>query len=240
MLGVTSSSEDKGKTEAWVAKLNVQYAYGYFKDRKLSKDTGHRGYPHAALFDPSGEIVWSGHPNSLSNGTVEKALKGASPFLSYGWAKPFHGVAKSISKSQFAKAIKDVDRMVKSEEVGAEAVRAHVQRILDARLKKLDQAVASGDFLRAKGLADALDGNLSGLDAEGTVDEVIAHLKKDKTAKLVLKGQRALAKLKEGDLRKKKNKELAMGKADMLAKRYEGTIVERQAREFIELLRAQL
>lgn len=223
-----------------MAKLNVEYAYGYFNDRKLSEDTGQKGYPHAALFDPAGEVVWTGHPNSLTSDTVEKALKGASPYLNYGWSKPFQGVAKSISKSQFSKALKDVDRLLKSGEEGADAVRNMVVKVLGARIAKLDKAVANGDFLTAKGLADALDGNLSGLDEAKKVDGVLTHLNKDKEAKNVLKGQSALQKLKEGDLRKKKSKELAIGKAEKLATRYEGTIVERHANAFIEQLRSQM
>lgn len=223
-----------------MANLNVEYAYGYFNDRKLSEDTGHKGYPHAALFNPSGEIVWTGHPNGLTSGTIEKALKGASPFLSYGWAEPFHGVAKSISKSEFAKAMKDADRLVASGEEGAEAVRTQVVKVLGARISKLEKAIADGDFLAAQEMADALDGNLSGLDEAEKVDGIVSHLKKDKDAKNIIKGQSALAKLKGGDLRKKKSKELAIGKAEKLAKRYEGTIVERHANAFIELLRGQL
>ncbi len=130
--------------------------------------------------------------------------------------------------------------MVASGDEGAADVRAHVERILGARIKKMEGAMAEGDFLAAKGFADALDGNLSGLEAADKVDGVLEHLKKDKSAKNTLKGQSALEKLKSSDLRKKKNKELAIGKAEKLGRRYEGTIVERQAKEFIELLKAQM
>jgi hypothetical protein len=49
---------------------------------------GVRGIPHSVLIDPRGQVVWRGHPGSLSDGKVKDALKGArkggkNDFLSF-------------------------------------------------------------------------------------------------------------------------------------------------------------
>ena len=95
MLAITDTSEDHEKTEAWIDTLGVEYTYGYFHGNEIGKATGHKAYPHAALVNPSGEIVWTGHPGSLTSGIIEKNLKGASKFISYGWSKEFESVAKA-------------------------------------------------------------------------------------------------------------------------------------------------
>jgi len=59
----------------------------YVEERGLSMKVGLRsrtnalygvtGIPHSVLIDPQGNVVWRGHPGSLSNGKVKDALKGA-------------------------------------------------------------------------------------------------------------------------------------------------------------------
>ena len=75
IIGVTSETEKQ--TVSWIEKNGAEYAYGYDKGGKLKSALGVRGIPNAVLVNPSGKIVWQGHPTSLTASTVESALDGA-------------------------------------------------------------------------------------------------------------------------------------------------------------------
>lgn len=240
VIGVTSVSEPRDKTEAWVKDLGVEYTYGYFKNNALSTVTEHSAYPHAALISPAGIVVWTGHPSSLSKGTIEEHLKGASKFLSYGWSEEFEAVAKALSKLDYAKAVAEAEKLGEKGVEGSENVKNAVLKMLDSRIAGMNAALEAGDFYAANAEAELLDGNLKGLTQEAAVAAVFERLKTDKDAKTILDGQSKLQKIMQGELRKSKQIEDAITRAQSVAKKYEGTIVERQANEFVSKLRDRL
>jgi hypothetical protein len=240
VLGVTGADEDHGKTEAWVKELGVEYPYAYFKNDALSKATEHSAYPHAALIDPKGVVVWTGHPSGLTNGEVEKHLKGASKFISYGWSDEFQNVAKAIGKREFGKAVAEVDKLAAKGVAAAAEVKTSVLGMLDADIADMNKALEGGDFYAANVVASSLDGKLKGLDQESAVDAVLTRLATDRDAKEILDGQTKLQKIAQGELRKDKQLEDAIQRAEQLIKKYEGTIVATQATEFVAKLRARL
>ena len=223
-----------------MSDLGVKYPYAYFNDNGLSQVTEHRAYPHAALIDPKGIVVWTGHPTSLNKGTIEEHLKGASKFLSYGWGPEFEPVAKAVAKREFAKAIAEVDKLAAKDVADAAAVREGVLGLLDVEVKALTAALDAGDCLEAHTRAASLDGKLKGLTQEKTGTDVLKRLTTDKTLKEILEGQKKLAKLAEGELRKEKEIQAAIRSAEQLAKKYEGTIVATEAQAFISRLQAAL
>ena len=240
MLGVTSATEDRGKTEAWIKDLGVEYPYAYFKDDVLSRATEHSAYPHAALIDPQGVVVWTGHPSSLSNGEIEKHIKGASKFISYGWSEEFMPVAKAVGKREFAKAVAEVDKLAAKGVAAAADVKTSVLGMLDAEVAEMNKALEAGDFYAANTVASALDGKLKGLEQAAAIDAVLTRLSTDKQAKEILDGQTKLQKIAQGELRKDKQLEDAIKRAEQLAGKYPGTIVETQAKEFVTKLQDRL
>ena len=240
MLGVTGNDEDHDKTEAWVKELGVEYPYAYFKDQALSKATEHTAYPHSALIDPKGVIVWTGHPSELSKGLIEQHIKGASKVISYGWSEAFHPVAKSVAKREFAKALGEVDKAAAKAVEEATKVKAAVLAMLDGELAGMNKALEAGDFYAANVVALSLDGKLKGLPQEAAVTAALTRLGSDKDVKEILDGQTKLQKIAQGELRKDKQIQEAIQRAQQLAEKYDGTIVERQAREFVTKLRARL
>ena len=80
----------------------------------------------------------------------------------------------------------------------------------------------------------------SHFDEESSVTAVLERLKSDKDAIAILKGQESLEKIANSELRKKKQVEKAIGKAEKIAKKYPGTIVETQAKDFITRLKKRL
>jgi len=237
---VTAEKEDHDLTAAWVKELGVEYPYGYFKDSKLSEATEHTAYPHAALIDPKGVIVWAGHPASLSDSIIEKHLAGASKYLSYGWSDTFEPVAKQLAKQDFGKAIAEVDKLVASGAEGAADVRTAVIGMLDARIATMSKALEKGDFYAANIVVEELLGRLGDLPQAATIDAAETRLGSDKEVKEILAGQKKLHKIMDGELRKDKQLEGAIKDAEKLVKKYPGTIVERQANEFITKLKDRL
>lgn len=240
MLGVTSANEDRGKTEAWVEELGVEYPYAYFKGEALSTATDHSGYPHAALIDPKGVVVWTGHPSELTNGEIEKHIKGASKFISYGWSEEFMPVAKAVGKREFAKAVAEVDKLAAKGVTAAADVKASVLGMLDADIAVMNKALEGGDFYAANAIASVLDGKLKGLTQETAVTAVFTRLTTDKAAKEILEGQTKLQKIAQGELRKEKQLQDAIQRSEQLAGKYKGTIVETQALDFATKLKARL
>lgn len=240
MLGVTGDKEDHDKTEAWVRDLGVEYTYAYFKDDALSKATDHKGYPHSALINPEGMIVWTGHPNTLTKGLIEQHIKGASKFISFGWPLEFESVAKAVAKRDFGKAISEVDKLVAKGAAEADKVKQGVLALLDVEVGAMAKAMEAGDFLAAFDVADALDGKLKGLPQETAVADILKRLSSDKEAKEILDGQQKLRKIATSELRKDRQIEDAIRRAEQLEKKYEGTIVATQAKDFIVKMRARL
>lgn len=240
MLGVTGAQEDRAKTEAWVQELGVEYAYAYFKDDKLSKATEHTGYPHAALIDPKGVLVWTGHPSELRSGLIEEHLKGASKFISYGWAPEFEPVAKALAKREFGKALAEADKLAAKGAADAAKVKESVVGMLDAEIAGMNKALEAGDFYAAHSVAALLDGKLKGLTQEAAVTAVLTRLSTDKAAKEIFDGQSKLQKIAQGELRKDKQIQDAIQRAQQLAEKYAGTIVETQAKDFVGKMRGRL
>jgi len=219
----------------------MRYPYAYFKGKQLGEDTGQRGYPHAALFNPQGEIVWTGHPSSLRSSTIKEHLKGASKYVTFGWGEKYKKVAKAIFENEFAKALAETDKLGAKGNERATEVRASIEAMLTTKIEAMNDALEKGDYYAANSTALSLKGNLKGLDeASASVDAVFALLKSDKNAKTVLKGQTSLQKLADGELRKRKQIQTAMDKAKKLKKQYADTIVEQQADAFLDKLRVML
>ena len=94
IIGVTSESQSS--TEPWVSKHGARYAYGYNSGSLKGKFPG--GIPMAILVDPSGNIVWKGHPSSLKDGDIEKALAGALETPMWEWPASAKSVRSSLKK----------------------------------------------------------------------------------------------------------------------------------------------
>lgn len=65
MLGVMPSHEPRPQTRRFMEDTGAEYPYAYLRGTSLKEATGQRGFPHAALIDPTGKIVWAWHPARL-------------------------------------------------------------------------------------------------------------------------------------------------------------------------------
>lgn len=233
---MTNSKEDVEKTEAWVSRREVAYAWGWDEGGKLSRWFGVRGIPHAVLVDPTGTIVWRGHPAGLDEKTLRAATSAALRTPMWTWPEGSQGVKQAFLKGQLGKAH---DAAVK---LGDEAVLAAITGLIDGRITAIEGAREEGDFLRAIGLAEAAKKELAGLPQQERAEAILAEIKKDKTAAEVVKGQKVFARLAEraAELEKKKDGKKLLDELKKLRKKYPDTIIEKHADELISALQRKI
>lgn len=231
IVGVTS--ESVSNTEPWVEKHEMKYAYAYDKSSALFRGVGATGYPSAILVDPSGNIVYLGHPASISAELIKGALDGALTTPLYEWPKELSGVAKSIRKGAFGDA---VEGLAKFGETHAD-IAAAVAGMVKARVAAVEKARAAGDWLRVETLGEDLVKGLGKLEEAAQVKEILDALDKDKDAQAILKAQAKIAKAFAGDL-KKNQMDKVQKDLEKIRDGMPGTAAERDARAGLERLKA--
>lgn len=76
MVGITDEAADV--VEAFLNKTPMRYSLALDKDGKFGASFQITGIPHSVLFDKNGRAVWEGHPMSLNEGILRKAMAGES------------------------------------------------------------------------------------------------------------------------------------------------------------------
>ncbi len=231
IVGVTS--ESKQDTEKWIRAKGAKYAYAYDKGGALSGAFGVRGIPHAVLVDPSGTILWRGHPGQLDESELEAAVSGALQKPLWALAKDQVDLRRSLVADDLAAASKAAE---KAGADSAELVRAWIA----ARVVAVKAAIDRGDYRAAMAVGERAEKALAGLPEAGEVEELLAKIKKDPKTKEILRAQQAVEALELEALTaqgKKKTKEL-IEKLEKQAADHPGTIVaERAQRAAAELKR---
>lgn len=247
IVGVTGESKDK--TVPWIEQHGVRYAYGY-----LSKDAmagfmqalGMRGYPSAALVDPKGEVVWTGHPASIRDGLIEKHLRGAETTpvdvaaVVRKWPDEASHARAAFAAGQLGKALEHAKKLPEEWSVAAD-----VQRAIDKRVAAMKAKREAGDHL---GYTEAVKGAgrmLAGLPVLDELEADVKELLSDREVKRVISGQKKLGKLAAAvpELRKAKDAEQLIGKIRKLTDKYPDTIVQREGDKLVDKvgkLRTQL
>ena len=164
-----------------------------------------KGTPFAMLVDPAGTILYQGDPREMDEELITSALSASLQVPLYDWPADLDAAKAAFQSGQLADALTKAEANSKV----AEAVRG----MIDARVGRVRDAAASGDWLtvdeRASELADAI----KGLPAETEVRGLLKELKSDKDAKKALKAQRQIAKLFE--------KKIGSSKVDSVLKKVE-------------------
>jgi hypothetical protein len=230
IIGVTS--EGVKDTEKWVAEKGAKYAYGYDKGGKLAGYFKIPGQPHAVLLDPSGKVVWDGHPGGLSGAIIEKALVGALPKLPWEWDAALQPAAQLLGKRQFAKAIAEAQ---KAGDAGTDFVAA-VQGVVKSRVAALQAAKEAGDFLSVSESATTLAKELDGLPEEEVVSAIAKEVAGDKEAQKVIAGQKQVRDLSAGKI-KKRDLPGVLKKLEKIKTDLAGTQAARDAEAAITMLK---
>lgn len=234
VIGVTS--EPSGPTEKWIAKKKAGYAYGYDKGGKLKRALGVGGIPAAFLVDPSGTIVWNGHPNSLSASLIEEHIKGAITTPLYAWTGKAGAIKKSFLKGDFSKALASAAKLAKDDPFGVE-VGEVLQGILTSRVEGFQSALEIGDILAANDGAKALLKGVKGLPESDILKGMLKTISKDKEMKATMKLQKRLAKVLVEDLRRRKDCDERVMALEKLLKGNDGTFFGGQVEAAIDATR---
>ncbi len=100
VVGVTNEGE--GLVKKFVADNGVKYPIAIVAGNAADQGYAVKGFPHSALVAATGEILWMGHPSSLPQSEVDKALEKAT-FVSDVPAK-YGSIRADIRKKSFGKA----------------------------------------------------------------------------------------------------------------------------------------
>lgn len=227
---MTGETEDK--TKPWVEKHGMKYAYGYLsKDGmgEFMKALGMRGYPSAVLVDPTGEIVWSGHPSSANGGLIKKHIKGANkgPVGVAGvvanWPKEAQHAKKAFLAGKYGKAVAEARKLPQEW-----SVLGDIERVIARRVDRVKAIFAKGDYLGFEDAMRTASKELAGTEALDELDGLVAEMKADPKSKSVISGQKRLAKYAESVADARKAKELLSleKKIRKLSEKHAGTYVE--------------
>lgn len=189
VLAITPEGEKL--TEDWIEDKGARYAYAYDKSGKLMRELGQSGFPSAALVDPGGRVIWTGHPASIRGRQVEEAIRGAIPTPLWEWPDSASDVRKALQKSKLAKALEAAADM----EEDGERYTQIVRDLIDARLQGLIEAFEMGDFLTAVETADELEDAFDDLPEAEKVEEIQDKIDDHPDAKDIIKAQEDVAEL---------------------------------------------
>lgn len=231
------TDEGKKDTESWIQSKGVKYAYGYDKGGRLKGQLGVSGIPHAFLVDPSGKIIWEGHPGSLPDDVISKALAGSLSKPMWEWPANAKGVRAALAKHKYGDALAEAGKL--SEADMGPTIKSAVQGIVAGRVQAMKAALDAGNFLQAQESADVLSKELEGLpelaDAKTTLDAIKAN----KDAERVIKGQKKVHDIKTGKLGTKKDMDKAMAELGKMVKEYSGTVAEKEAKALLDEIMAK-
>ena len=233
IVAVTSTREDRGKTQAWIESRGVEYAVAMDPDGQLAGWFGIRGIPHSVLVAPDGKILWRGHPAELTEERLKAAVAGA--LVKPIWDYP--EVHTELSKGRYAAALSAADHL------GADVPIAKLLRErVTAKLAAVERARAAGDYLTAQELSERVAAELAGLPEAVTAAEILTALVQDESAQKVITGQLQLRELapQVDQVRTLKAAEELKTKLESLRASYPGTFVESQAKRAIERLQQRM
>ena len=230
VIGVASESESL--TTPWIESTGAKYAYAFDKSSALMQAVGATAFPSAVLIDASGEIVFAGHPASITDGMVASAVSGALAKPLFEWPDELSKAAKLAGKDKLADAIAAVEKQGEGFSEYAELLIASANQ----RIASIKAAAQTSDWLYVESRSKALASSLGSRPEVAEIKAVMDQLKGDKTAKAVLKAQKNVAKMFAKPVSRKMAPKLA-DKALRIAKEFPGTGAERDALRAIEKLK---
>ena len=239
------SSEDEGTVAPYVDKhgLNIRVASG----SNASGEYGVRGIPASALINPKGEVVWFGHPSSLSSSKVKAALKGAKKagkggFLSLNLQAEYGGKLKKAAESagdgDLGKALATVRGFLADEAFPereqAEALEAEIATYVALLQSQADSFLENREVLTALSIYEALSDSLKGQAEADASKAAIEKIESDDGLQDELKAAELLVKANAESARRGKKK--AAKKFESIVKKYPNTKAGEKAEKFLDSL----
>jgi thiol-disulfide isomerase/thioredoxin len=223
VVGVTS--ENAKKTVPWIEKHGAKYAYGYDPSRHLSGLFQNKTIPFAALIDPLGKVVWTGHPARLADQDVERALEGALTRPVWQWPEEARPLAGMLQQGEYAAALALGAKLPADLGFDPQAfARARLEPLL-ARFAQLDE---KEDYAAAMGLGERLEKGLAGLPEGERVAARMRELRADPVVTRQVAAVQRMAELEARASALRNPEEAEKLRVELV------TFVERRARTLLE------
>jgi len=174
VIGVTA--EAPAKTEPWIKKTKAAYAYGYDTTNALHKGFGINSIPFAALIDPDGTVLWTGHPQRLTEERIEKALAGALERPVWTWPDQARALAPLLDKGQYATVLEKAQGLGVQDGFDLQAV---VRGRIGSMVARFEEHLQKKDYSEAVGLGTRLERELAGLPEGQALAERMKTLRAD-------------------------------------------------------------
>jgi len=243
VLALSNETEDKVSSYVDKHGLSIRVASG----SNGGGQYGVRGIPASALIDTNGEVVWFGHPSSLSGKKVKAALKGAKKpgkggFLSMNLTTEFGGKLKKAAgdaeQGALGKALKGVRTLLADEAFPereqAEALEAEITEFISLLQTQAAGFLESREVLTAQSIYASLADSLKGHPECAAADEGLEKIESDDKLQDEVKAAELLAKANEEIARRGKKK--AAKKFESVVKKYPGTRAAERAEKFLDSL----
>lgn len=229
------TDEGKKDTEGFVSSTGMSYAYAYDKGGKLKSWFGVSGIPHAALIDPTGKVVWDGHPAELNKEILEKHLVGSLPKPMWEWPASAADARSALKKGKLADALAAAAKIPESD--GGPAIKDAINAMVQGRVKNMKADFDAGNFLSAKDAASDLVVTLVGLPEKADAEKLLADIKAHPDAEKVMKAQKTVRGILEQRLGKSREVEKAYADLEKIEKELEGTYAAKEAKEAVTAIK---
>jgi len=211
ILAITS--EDAAKVEPFIFEHGITYPVGISTDNSAY---GGGGIPHAYLIDPSGTVVWEGHPASLSDGDIEKATRKTKDFYVRKVTSELKPAASAFEKGKLneAKALAEAAKADgRGDDVNGDAdyILARVSQFLGFWNRTIETSTAEGRYADVFDALEKIQKHYAGTDEATAAAEKAKELKADPMVKAEMDAWKKLDKLIEdaqeakGDAKKLKS-----------------------------------
>jgi hypothetical protein len=221
------TDEGKKDTEGFVTATSMNKSW-----------FGVSGIPHAALIDPTGKVVWDGHPSALDNATIEKSLVGALTKPVWEWPAAAKEARSALMKRKYADALAAAAKLTEADQ--GPSIKEAIERLVSSRVTAMKSALEEGNFLGAQDAANELAKSLDGLPEKADAEKVAAEVKANKDAERVIKAQKTLRELRNKPPTRSKDREKAMTDLKKIQKDLAGTFAAKEAEELQMQIRAAM
>jgi hypothetical protein len=239
IVGVTDEAEER--IRPFITKHNIEYliaiggANGYVT----------RGIPHAWLVSAAGDVVWEGHPASLTDAAVEKELRHVRLRPSFKLPKELKRAAAQLNAGQYASGLRALNRYLqkpKSDE-GADAARAAIEQVEAfgaAKLKRVQSLAEGGFYLDAQAALKEVEKMFRGTAIGDQAKAQQKEWKGDKLVRAEIQAGTLVAKASELIGKKKYKDAAAYLQRVLQSKHYSETRTRGRAEELYGSIREKL
>ena len=187
IIGCTD--EPSAKVKPFITSKGMKYPIAIIS--RNASPYKSEGIPHAWLIDPSGQVVWKGHPAGLKESDIEAAVAKAVVPPALSLPKELASVSKQVQEGKYGAALKSLEAhttRAKSPEV-EKAAKDALEGLTAYGKKKVemaDEAAKGGDYVTAHDLLTAVEKGFKGSELSTKAKETLDGWKKDEALKLEL------------------------------------------------------